>query len=62
MEPESSDWSKISTSDLITIYEAFHGRVENEDGTRTISLNRTHWRKCLAIMREIDEELNERRP
>jgi hypothetical protein len=61
MEPTTRDWSKITTSDLITIHGAFHGRVENEDGTRTIVLNSIHWRKCLAIMREIDEELNERR-
>jgi hypothetical protein len=58
----NSDWSKIGTDDLITIYEAFHGRAENEDGTRTIFLTSIHWKRCLAIMREIDEELNERRP
>ncbi len=55
-----SDWSKISTDDLITIHEAFNGAAENEDGTRTIFLNSVHWSRCFEVMHEIGFEMLER--
>jgi hypothetical protein len=37
MAIEKSDWSKISTDDLITLTHLFDQAVELEDGTYTIT-------------------------
>jgi plasmid maintenance system killer protein len=60
MAVEKSDWSKISTDDLITLNEAFEHAVEHEDGTYSIHLNDVHWPRCFAIKYEIAHELQER--
>ena len=55
-----SDWSKISTDDLIAIYEAFERAVENTDGTWSIHLNDVIWSRCLEVRYEIAHELLDR--
>lgn len=55
-----SDWTKISTGDLITIHQAFEGRFENEDGTVSIHLSPVLWSRCFEVMYEIGHELHER--
>jgi hypothetical protein len=55
-----SDWSKISKGDLITIHQAFEGRIENKDGTVSIHLNDVHWSRCFGVMYEIGHELQRR--
>ena len=57
---EKNDWSKISTSDLITLNELFDRAVENEDGTHSIHLNDVHWLRCASVKYEIAYELQER--
>jgi hypothetical protein len=55
-----SDWSGVSTDHLITLKAAFDRRLENENGTVTITLNDVHWSRCYAIAYEIAHELAER--
>jgi hypothetical protein len=55
-----SDWSQVSTDDLITIHHTFESRFEREDGMVTIELNPVAWSRCYAIMYEIAHELAER--
>jgi hypothetical protein len=55
-----SDWSKISTDDLITIDQVFEQAVENEDGTYSIHLNAVLWSRCFAVKYEIGHERQRR--
>lgn len=55
-----SDWSKISTDDLITLHEAFERAIANEDGTWSIHLSSVHWSRCFGVKYEIAQELQER--
>jgi hypothetical protein len=55
-----SDWSQVSTDDLITIHHTFESRSEREDGMVTIELNPVAWSRCYAIMYEIAHEFSAR--
>lgn len=60
MEPEKSDWSKISKDDLITLQQLFERAVEHEDGTWSIHLTSVHWSRYFRVKYEIANELQER--
>jgi hypothetical protein len=55
-----SDWSKISTDDLITIHEVFDRAVLNEDGTYSIHLGDVNWSRWSGVKYEIAHELQKR--
>ena len=60
MEPATSDWSMISTDDLITISEAWNYRIENQDGSCTLPLNSVHASRFMGLVYEVSYEMHKR--